>query len=89
MGVSLVIRKYPNFGLTGSQRECIRFSRKLRRLLLLMKKPRKPPVPRRYEAHIYMDEADYAALKRAADRELRSLAAQALHYIRRGLEAER
>jgi hypothetical protein len=53
-----------------------------------MKKSRKKPEPRRHEAHIYMDEADYEALKHAAERNLRSIGAQAMIYVRRGLEAE-
>lgn len=53
-----------------------------------MKKSPKAPEPRRYEAHIYMDEADYKKLKAAADRDLRRVGTQATYYIKRALEAE-
>lgn len=53
-----------------------------------LKPPKKPLKPRKYEAHIYMDEGAYEALKRAADRDVRSVAGQALFYIMRSLEAE-
>jgi hypothetical protein len=53
-----------------------------------MKKSKSAKAQRRREAHIYMDEADYEALKHAAERNLRSIGAQAMIYVRRGLEAE-
>jgi hypothetical protein len=46
-----------------------------------VKKPRKEAEPR-WQTHVYLSEADYAALKSTADRESRSLTMQIQHFIR-------
>lgn len=51
-------------------------------------KPRKDAVPR-WQTHVYLDEADYQALKTIADRESRSVTGQIEHFIRKGIRETR
>lgn len=48
-------------------------------------KPPKEAAEPRWQTHVYLSEADYAALKAVADRESRSMTMQIQHFIRLGI----
>lgn len=49
--------------------------------------PRKETREPRWQTHVYLDEADYIALKQIADRESRSVTMQLQHFVRLGIRA--
>jgi hypothetical protein len=52
----------------------------------VIKPPKKAKEPR-WETHVYLNEADYLALKRIADQESRSVTMQLQHFVRLGIRS--